>query len=102
MHATPFARKGNGKLPGFWELARARISLITSWAFSTFKADLHLCDKEGEATIPLTLHYPVANIEQVPFPIAVVFKPSFGKLAVLYLGSQRVLSLENLMPVVHR
>jgi hypothetical protein len=91
-----FARKGKGKLPSFWKLSRARISLITSWAFPAFKADLHYYDKHGNANIPLHLHLPIINIDQVPFPIAVVFKPSFGKLAVLYLGSFRALSLEKL------
>ena len=97
LHGAPFARKGNGKLPGFWELSQARLSIITNWAFPAFKADLHLCDKDGEATIPLHLHIPVMDMDQVPFPYAVVFKPSFEKLAVLYIGNQRKLSLEKLI-----
>ena len=84
---APFKRVGGETLPGFFKQLRSRFALITNWAFPSFKADLRLFDKDGNATSKTQLHLPIYALSAVMFPIAVVFRPCEGKLAILYGGS---------------
>lgn len=71
--------------------------MITNWAFPSFKADLALPSASG-GTIPLELHLPIPyHPKEVAFPIAVIFRPCYGKLGVLYGGSPQTLSSERLL-----
>jgi hypothetical protein len=93
----PFTRVGGTPLPGFFKLIRARLALITNWVFPAFKADLQLRNANDEKTASaIHLHLPI-YAAGVPFPIAVVFRPCFGKLAVLYMGTHRAISHDRLV-----
>jgi hypothetical protein len=94
---APFIRVGGRKLPGFCELLKVRFAMITNWAFPTFQADLKLPDIHGEKNAAIKLHIPAYNPAAVIFPVAIIFRPSFGKLAVLYCGSTRDLPYESLV-----
>ena len=91
----PFQRVGGNPLPGFWKLLRTRYGMITNWAFSEFRADLKLRTESNEEA-PMALHLPIMSPSFVIFPIAVIFRPCEGKLAVLYMGSARDLQMKRL------
>lgn len=96
---TPFIRSGGLPLPGFFKLLRAKFAMITNWAFSTFKADFQLVSAVSSENLmsSIALHLPIYNPAAVVFPVAIIFRPSFGKLAIMYAGSSRDLSLEQLI-----
>ena len=96
---APFKRVGGLPLPGFFKLLRARFAMITNWAFPTFKADLELVGTSSSESLKrgIHLHLPIYHPSAVIFPIAIIFRPSFGKLAILYAGSPRDLSQEQLI-----
>ena len=61
--------------------------MITSWAFNHWKADMTLPSTTSGESIPLELHLPIPyHPKEVAFPVAVVFRPSAGKLGILYGG----------------
>ena len=63
--------------------------MITSWAFNHWKADIALPSATSGESIPLELHLPIPyHPKEVAFPIAVVFRPSAGKLGILYGGKE--------------
>ncbi len=96
---TPFIRSDGLPLPGFFKLLRAKFAMITNWAFSTFKADFQLVsDVQSENLMSsITLHVPIYNPAAVVFPVAIIFRPRFGKLAIMYAGSSRDLSIDQLI-----
>ena len=76
----------------------SKVSMITNWAFPSFKADLALPSAAGDCTIHLELHLPIPyHPKEIAFPIAVIFKPRAGSLAVLYGGSPQTLSSDRLL-----
>ena len=94
----PFKRKGGKPLPGFFKTINSNVAMITNWAFPHFKADMTLCNANGENNIPLELHLPVPyHPKEIAFPIAVIFRPCFGKLGILYGGSPRDVSRDGLI-----
>ena len=61
--------------------------MITSWAFQHWKADMTLPSATSGERISLELHLPIPyHPKEVAFPVAVIFKPSPGKLGILYGG----------------
>ena len=85
-------------MPGFLKTINARVSMITSWAFPHFDADMKLCNADGEKNVALDLHLPIPyHPKEIAFPMAVIFKPCKGKLAVLCGGSPKTLSRESLI-----
>lgn len=94
---APFKRIGGESLPGFFKQLRTRFALITNWAFASFKADLKLCDKEGNMTCETQLHIPVYTLSAIFFPLAIIFRPCEGKLAILYGGSFRDLPHDRIV-----
>ena len=75
----------------------SKVSMITNWAFPSFKADLALPSASGDCTIPLKLHLPIPyHPKEIAFPVAVIFTPCAGKLGVLYGGSPKTLSSDRL------
>ena len=74
--------------------------MITNWAFPDFKADMKLCSANGNNDIPLELHLPIPyHPKEIAFPIAVIFKPCYEKLGVLYGGSPKTISSDALIEV---
>ena len=82
----------------FFKTVTSKVSMITNWAFPSFKADLALPSASGEdCTIPLELHLPIPyHPKEIAFPICVIFRPCADRLAVLYGGSPQTLSSDRL------
>eukprot|EP00970_Alexandrium_tamarense_P006211 scaffold1052_cov198-Alexandrium_tamarense.AAC.29 len=99
QEGPPFNRKGDKALPGFFKTIGCKVSMITNWAFPQFKANLKLFDANGVKDIPIHLHLPIYNPKDIAFPLAIVFKPCAGRLAVMYGGSPRVLNYDRLREV---
>ncbi|KAL7546419.1 hypothetical protein ACHAWF_009755 [Thalassiosira exigua] len=98
LEGPPYTRKGGKPLPGFFKTVNARAGMITNWAFPFFQADVSLCDANGERTIPLDLHLPIPyHPKEIALPIAVIFKPSPGRLGFLYGGSPKMISSKDLI-----
>lgn len=94
----PYVRKGGKSLPGFFGTINAKVSMITNWAFPHFRADITLCNADGENNIPLELHLPIPyHPKEIAFPIAVIFKPRAGELGLLYGGRPQNVSFESLI-----
>jgi len=89
----PFTRK-NDKLPGFFKIVGAKVSLVTNWAFPSYNADLALPSTSG-SNIPLELHLPIMNPKEVAFPMAIIFKPCMGKLGIISSASTASLRQAN-------
>mmetsp|Transcript_4717 Transcript_4717/g.5661 ORF Transcript_4717/g.5661 Transcript_4717/m.5661 type:complete len:437 (+) Transcript_4717:67-1377(+) len=95
---APFKRVGGLPLPGLFKLmAGINFAMITNWAFPVFKADMKLLDESGEKNSSIKLHLPIENPAAVIFPVAIIFRPYTGKLAVLYAGSSRDLPHDRLI-----
>ena len=95
---APFIRVGGSPLPGFFKMLRVKLALITNWAFPSFKADLKLFDSSTfELTSPIQIHLPIYDPSAVVCPLAVIFRPCFGKLAILYAGSSQDISHDRLV-----
>ena len=94
---VPFTRVGGAPLPDFFKLLGTRFAIIMNWAFPVFKADLKLLDEQGHHTCGLQLHLPIYDPAAVPCPMAIIFRPCAGKLAMWYAGNQRDLSYERLI-----
>mmetsp|Transcript_9541 Transcript_9541/g.11796 ORF Transcript_9541/g.11796 Transcript_9541/m.11796 type:complete len:493 (-) Transcript_9541:422-1900(-) len=98
----PLFRRVGGALPSFFELARCRLAMITSWAFPAFEANLKMVRRLGstsgrreetteEEEVSMDIHLPVfSDTDYLPFPVAIVFKPRFGELAVLYCNADNI------------
>merc|ERR1712043_36890 len=83
-HGPPYKRISGKPIPSRSTQMRMAISFITSWAFSTFDADIHLWDSKGVSSRPVKLHLPVYNPkDNPPIPFGIVYKPCKGKLAVM-------------------
>lgn len=97
-NGAPFTRVGGSTLPGFFKTLRLRLALITNWAFPSFKVDLKLFDSSSlQLSSPIQLHLPIYDPAAVVCPIAIIFRPCYGKLAILYGGSSQDLSHECLV-----
>jgi hypothetical protein len=95
---VPYKRTSGIPLPGFFKAMKINLSIITNWAFPSFKADLKLASSTSiNGTCAIQLHLPFYPPEAAILPFAVIFRPSFGKLAVMFAGSPRDLSIEKLM-----
>eukprot|EP01082_Thalassiosira_pseudonana_P002545 g2057.t1 g2057 contig11:626902-628196(+) len=99
LMAINLRNKGDKALPGFFKTIGCKVSMITNWAFPQFKANLKLFDANGVKDIPIHLHLPIYNPKDIAFPLAIVFKPCAGRLAVMYGGSPRVLNYDRLREV---
>ncbi|CAJ1960143.1 unnamed protein product [Cylindrotheca closterium] len=87
-----------------WQRTTASVSFISSWAFPSFDADIHLWKEDGSPSAPVSLHLPLYELgEQLPVPSAIVFKPCKGKIAMLSLYQKRndfykrLIASENLL-----
>ena len=81
----------------FFMTVNSKVSMITNWAFPSFKADLALPSASGDCTIHLELHLPIPyHPKEIAFPICVIFRPCADRLAVLYGGSPQTLSSDRL------
>lgn len=70
--------KGTTPLPGvFTTCCCSKFSMVTNWAFPFFEE----LDVEGGQQI---VHLPHCDTKMVPFDIAVVYRPTKGRLAVVY------------------
>jgi len=85
-NGPPYKRFSGNKLPSWSKQLRFKFSFVTSWSFSYFDADLHLWDSHGMPNNHLVkLHLPIYDVYSMPpVPMGIIFKPSYGKLAMMY------------------
>eukprot|EP00980_Cylindrotheca_fusiformis_P003620 scaffold814_cov100-Cylindrotheca_fusiformis.AAC.2 len=83
----PFVRISGTPMPTWKKMLFLDLSIISSWAFPTFDADLHLWDSEGKPAGPIMkLHLPAGDPKnEIPGPTAIIFKPCKGELAIMCL-----------------
>jgi len=86
MGGPPFKRCSGRPIPSLSKQIKGiKKAFITSWAFSSFDADLCLWNSEGSPSSLVQLHLPVYNVTHMP-PLewCIVFKPRKGELAVIF------------------
>lgn len=65
--------------------------------FPKWKAEMALPSATSGESIPLQLHLPIPyHPKEVAFPVAVIFKPSAGKLGILFGGNDSSLNTRML------
>jgi len=90
LRNAPFQRSSGNPLPKWSELLSSDFAFITSWSFSSFDAELHLWDSKGNPSESVSLHLPIYEVTELPpIPMAIVFKPTRGKMAVIYFHSSK-------------
>mmetsp|Transcript_958 Transcript_958/g.1863 ORF Transcript_958/g.1863 Transcript_958/m.1863 type:complete len:262 (-) Transcript_958:142-927(-) len=80
----PFKRvSGKGPMTR-WQEMTTDIAIISSWAFPSFEADIHLWRKDSSASSSVMLHLPLyVTGDAAPIPSLIVFKPCKGRLAIV-------------------
>ncbi|KAL3936052.1 MAG: hypothetical protein SGBAC_008549 [Bacillariaceae sp.] len=80
----PFRRVSDKGPMTRWQEMTTTISLISSWIFPSFDADIHLWQKDGSPSSSVMLHLPLyVTVDGSPVPSLLVFKPCKGRLAVM-------------------
>jgi len=77
----------SNKMPGFFETLRSKIAIITNWSNFSKPLSIH-----GAANI---IHYPVYNLNLIPYDFAIIFEPLPNRIAVMYLS--KTLSKEEIL-----
>ena len=97
QNGPPFRRDGNRPLPGFLRTTGCRVTMVTNWTFPSFTADFMLFSTNGEKSIPIQLHLPIFDPKGLAFPLAIIFRPNFGKIGLLYGGSPHEVNYDALV-----
>ena len=89
MCGMPIRRVSDMRIPSCCETLTCKISMITNWAFPSFKCEchVHLDEREGESgyvSVPVLLHLPILKMEEVPMNLAIIFRAEKNRLAVFY------------------
>lgn len=93
--------KGRRSLPKRCEAMTCKLAMITNWSFPFFKCEYNNLKKSRESEgndnddiqqqesasccdVHIPLHLPIANMKEIPFDMAVVFRMNKDKVAVYY------------------